>query len=426
MKRIFIGLYPTFDSSDYKNIRQLLFKKSDTEKRDIFRDKLSEFLPEGDIFLTESARSSFHLLLKSLELAEDSEVILPAFTCVVIVNPVLWAGLKPVYVDIEEKDFNTPVSGLIDAVTPNTKLILVQHTFGNYVDIKLLKSELSRIGRSDIILVEDLAHVFGSNVSKNEYVDASILTFGVEKTISTIRGGALFISKNSTNLKNSLEKVKSNYEKYSELGFLQYLKLILNPIFWQIILPIYDFGVGKITIGRLFVLLVRRLGLLGIAISKTEYSGGQPSHIETKIQPKFAEIGIKQLEKMPDLVKLRKNLTKIYSKKISNTKFAGNIEQRFIVEKVNNRETELAFLRYPLLLDNIDECLKFVSRTKKLGITVGDWYKTMFYTPEENYSELGYTKGSCPIAESVTRRIVNLPINSEVDERIVEKIIDVM
>ena len=58
------------------------------------------------IYLLSSGRAALYLLLKSIEKNEQNEIIIPAYTCIVIPNAIRYAGYQVKYVDIEEKTFN--------------------------------------------------------------------------------------------------------------------------------------------------------------------------------------------------------------------------------------------------------------------------------------------------------------------------------
>src|SRR5258708_38627216 len=49
-----------------------------------------------------SGRGALYAILKGLGIEEGDEVILQAFTCVAVPNAVLWAGAKPVYIDVTD------------------------------------------------------------------------------------------------------------------------------------------------------------------------------------------------------------------------------------------------------------------------------------------------------------------------------------
>jgi dTDP-4-amino-4,6-dideoxygalactose transaminase len=45
----------------------------------------------------------------------------------------------------------------------------------------------------------------------------------------------------------------------------------------------------------------------------------------------------------------------------------------------------------------------------KRGFGVGDWYRPVVYPASTNLASMKYVVGSCPVAEMVSKRIVNLP-----------------
>ena len=53
-----------------------------------------------------SGRMALFSILKSMKVKKGDEIILPAFTCSVVPNAIIYAGAKPIYVDISLKDFN--------------------------------------------------------------------------------------------------------------------------------------------------------------------------------------------------------------------------------------------------------------------------------------------------------------------------------
>ena len=48
-------------------------------------------------------RVALSAIIRAMALAPGDEVILPAFTCVAAVNPLVYSGLKPVYADIDPR-----------------------------------------------------------------------------------------------------------------------------------------------------------------------------------------------------------------------------------------------------------------------------------------------------------------------------------
>ena len=112
-----------------------------------------------------------------------------AFTCNAVPNPVLWAGLKPVYVDCDEKTFNIDKEDLKKKITPRSRVLIVQHTFGLPADMDAI-SEICR--KNNLILIEDCAHSLGAeykNKKVGTFGKAAFFSFSRDKVISSVYGG---------------------------------------------------------------------------------------------------------------------------------------------------------------------------------------------------------------------------------------------
>lgn len=117
-----------------------------------------------------------------------------AYTCVTAINPILAAGLKPEYGDIDPDSI-----ALIPDSAPlhsQTRAVVWQNTFGILADSKaaLLRS---RVQNTPAIFLEDSAHCVGSMVRDSQgepLADISVHSFGVEKLLPTKFGGAIWIN----------------------------------------------------------------------------------------------------------------------------------------------------------------------------------------------------------------------------------------
>lgn len=97
------------------------------------------------------------LTLRSLGLT--GEAVLPSFTFCATAAAVVWAGLKPVFVDSDRRTFNVDPAAVDAAITARTSAIIATHVFGNPAQVASLEHIASTRG---IALVFDAAHGFGS------------------------------------------------------------------------------------------------------------------------------------------------------------------------------------------------------------------------------------------------------------------------
>ena len=169
---------------------------------------------------------------------------------------------------------------------------------------------------------------------------------------------------------------------------------LFNPIFWSITLPLYYFGIGILTFGRAFVFIGHKVGILGRMIEKSEYQGSRPKWMPSKISPVLAELGVNQWDKLHKTIMHRREITKIYSEKLG----------------ISYPDSTM-LLRFPIIVDDRQMLL---IKTKKAGVVLGDWYKKILYAPQNTLDALGYKTGSCPKAEEIKDKIINLPTHVNV------------
>lgn len=338
----------------------------------------------------DSARSAFYSYLKSLELKEGSEVILPAFSCMVVANAVLWAGLMPIFVDCNKIDFNYDLEDLEKKISERTKVIVLQHSFGFPENVAKIRS----IVGENVKIVEDLAHSLGGTSQEGKLgtlADAAIITFGIEKVISGVRGGMLLVKSEEI-----ASKIREMRAKLPRFPFLKTFASLLNPLLWELIIPTYNLGFGKFTLGRMLTALFHALGLLGNMIETCEYKACKPNWLPSPISPVLAKLALNQYEKLEMLNKHRCEIASIYKDELG----------------IKDMKDNNVFLRFPVLVH--DRC-EVTAITKAEGIVLGDWYKSILYAPKNSLEGLKYIEGSCPNAEELANKIVNLPTHIRLD-----------
>lgn len=140
------------------------------------------FLGNGTIAL--------QIAFKALEL--KGEVITTPFSYIATTSSIVWEGLKPVFVDIEEDTYNIDPEKIEAAITPETSAILATHVFGNPCDIEAIQKIADK---HNLKVVYDAAHAFGvkyKGQSIFKYGDISTTSFHATKLFHTVEGGAVF------------------------------------------------------------------------------------------------------------------------------------------------------------------------------------------------------------------------------------------
>ena len=107
-------------------------------------------------------------------------------------NVIHAAGGVPVYVDIDRETLNLDIDAVLEAITPRTRAIVCQHTFGIPAQTLRLRSLCDE---HSLALIEDCAHVIpdsrGGSETIGKYGDFVLMSFGRDKAISGVTGGAI-------------------------------------------------------------------------------------------------------------------------------------------------------------------------------------------------------------------------------------------
>jgi len=106
-----------------------------------------------------SGTSALHLALLAAGVGPGDEVITVPFTFVATVAAILYAGAKPVFVDIDPRSFTIEVAKIEAAITKSTRAILPVHLYGQPADMDPIL-EIARQHR--LIVIEDAAQAHGA------------------------------------------------------------------------------------------------------------------------------------------------------------------------------------------------------------------------------------------------------------------------
>lgn len=154
-----------------------------------FEAALTRHLGVAHLSLCTNATIGLMLALRSLGLR--GEVITTPFTFVATVQAIEWAGLTPVFADIDPVTLNLDPRAVERAITQDTCAILPVHCYGHACDVDSFEALAQAHG---LKLVYDAAHAFGVNLRGRALVswgDVSVLSFHATKVFNTFEGGAI-------------------------------------------------------------------------------------------------------------------------------------------------------------------------------------------------------------------------------------------
>ena len=401
---ILISLSPNTEPDDVRLAWRTLFRPQswkNNEKIKEIEQTLSSKFNQYPATLTSSGRSAIYHTLKAFNISTNDEVIIQAFTCLAVPSAIQWAGAKPVYVDINPETYNINPLQIESAITKKTKAIIIQHTFGIPGPIKELQQIASK---HNLILIEDLAHSLGStyeNQPLGTFGHAAILSFGRDKIISSVFGGAV-ISKDKEII-NKINNAQQNLSLPPKLWIMQQLG---HPILFSIIKPIYFTA----QLGKIFLVVLQKLSLLSKAVQAQEKTSGKPDHFSYRFSPALAYLLQKQLSKLDRFNKRRREISKAYFNNLSNL-------------PQTSKHSNPVWLRFPLKVANPSKLHK---QAKKEHILLGDWYDSPIAPASADPNKFNYKVGSCPIAEQTAKQIINLPTYPTISNKQVKQIIQLI
>lgn len=149
--------------------------------------------PGQELSFTYNARAALFQLLRVMPDSQGKTILLPAFHCTTVVEPVLYSGFHPVFYRIN-KDLSINANDLAAKISNDVSAVLVINYLGFQAAIECVR-ELQ--GRHDFYIVEDCAHSFLVCKEGNARLAACRGDMGLYsfyKTVPCFAGGALRIN----------------------------------------------------------------------------------------------------------------------------------------------------------------------------------------------------------------------------------------
>ena len=138
-----------------------------------------------------SCTTALHLALIAAGVRQGDEVICPSFSFIATANAIVYAGAKPVFVDIDPTTYNISADLIEPAITSRTKAILPVSQIGLAADIPAIM----RIARKrGLTVIEDAAPSLGAAIGDDRIgslSDFTCFSFDARKILTTGEGGMI-------------------------------------------------------------------------------------------------------------------------------------------------------------------------------------------------------------------------------------------
>ena len=139
---------------------------------------------------------SLYLALKSLDIKEGDEVIVPSNTYIATALAVTYCGATPVFVEPDIRTFNIEPTKIETAITSKTKAIMPVHLYGQSCDMDSIM-EIAK--KHNLYVVEDCAQAHGATYKGKKigsFGDAAGFSFYPGKNLGALGDAGATVTNN--------------------------------------------------------------------------------------------------------------------------------------------------------------------------------------------------------------------------------------
>lgn len=310
-------------------------------------------------------------------IGEGDEVITTPLTFAASSNCVLYMGGTPVFADVDEDTYLLDLEDVSRKVTDRTKAIIPVDFTGQSVDMRAFKAFADKHG---LIMIQDAAHSLGGQFQGEQVgsiADMTMFSFHPVKPVTTGEGGVI-VTDNEQYYRKMLQFRSHGITREAE----RFVGENEGPWYYEMQELGYNYRI-------------------------------------TDIQ---AALGTSQMDRLNDFVSVRNQLAQMYQSKLEQLEAEGLIVRPTVLPDAYSA-WHLYIVR--LQLDNLSVSRRKVFealRAENIGVNV-------HYIPVHRlpyYQQLGYTAGTCPIAESLYETFITLPLFPKMNEADIDDVVSAL
>ena len=309
------------------------------------------------------------------------EVLLPAYGCPDLVAAAVYAGARPVLVDIGVEDPGYDLERLEQALSGNVVAVVAVNFLGIRERVETL-AELAH--RHDAWLIEDSAQWYPELASgeKNSLspADAMVLSFGRGKPASLLGGGALLL-KDSAKVVEAESRLQPPTSKPGILFTkIVVYNLLIKPIFYSWLTRVPGLGLGETRYKPLAGIHRMDASRLVLLKANAERYFRKNRLQETALAKAFTESSVDSVD-LPCVLPAR----------------SGRL------------------LRYPVLCRDQSERNRILKRATEQGLGATAMYVNALPDVADVKPHL-YKQDAVPNARSFAARLITMPVHCQVTE----------
>jgi dTDP-4-amino-4,6-dideoxygalactose transaminase len=339
-------------------------------------------------------------LLRALGTESGDDVAIQAFTCVAVPEAVLSLGARPVYIDVAASRFTIDPDDLAAKLTPRTRAIVVQHTFGIPADWDRIATVAAARG---LPVIEDCAHSIGSTIDGRPVGSigvASFYSFEASKPLFVGIGGSAQV--NDPRLAARMREQAGMYTpppiavQARILAMYMAHRVAYRPSnYWRV---------------RALYRSLVRLGIIPGNYNAVALDAAPADDFRRALGAAQRWLLSGALRRLAADLPHRRWVAEQYRSRITGPG---------IRHPELSSVTNPVYARYPLLTEHKEDVLR---RAPEFRVEVADWYASPVHPlTGDALQGVGYRAGSCPRAEALTGQVISLPVGTLVNEGLIQR-----
>ena len=242
-----------------------------------FEDEFAKLVNKKYAISVTNGSAALEAAISALNLKKGDEVILPTFTIISCVAPLIRLGINPIFIDSYDDTWNMDISQIEDKITLKTKAIMAVHIYGLSVDMDPL---IKLANQYNLLIIEDAAQAIGLNYKGKpcgSFGDISTFSFYPNKLITSGEGGMIVtddetLAERCRSLRNLCFKPEKRFV-HDELGWNFRMTNLQAAVGLAQLEQLSESVIKKRWIGNKYQENLKEVdGLIQLPLKKTDYT----------------------------------------------------------------------------------------------------------------------------------------------------------
>ena len=361
-----------------------------------FERAFADWLGVRHAFAFWKGRVAMYAALRAMGIGSGDEIILPGYTCVMDVNPIKYLGATPAFADVEPATYNATPENVERAITPQTKAIVAQHTYGYPCEMDGL---LDVAKRHNLPIIEDCCLALGSTYRGKlcgTFGKATYWSFQWNKPFTTGVGG--MVTTDDDDLAGEIRKLcqaEMLPVDTKSAAMLACQRAVYRATIWPKTTAIAT---------SLFRWMTRK-GLVIGSSSTSEFEPIMPDGFFLAMSSGQARAGLAQMRKIDRNIAHRREMRGVYDELLTTAGWSLPALPDYM---------DPVLVRYPV---RVADKQRAIAEAPGRGIELGTWFECPLHPIETPLELYDYHTGMCPVAERACHEVVNLPTHIRAGRR---------